>query len=187
MKNENMKELKDCPDMFTDSDYVNVTRKTKGMYVEFKIMKKEKLSTLDKILKYFGNKTSGLEFSYDFSFEDNFSRWVRRIIKTHSIEYKLWDCVKSLNDGNEIILSGNIIGSSFFFIHFELHDIKFGNKYLDYIDVSTFQKTFKLPEPELLYQGLFDEEKINNIVKEVNSAVVIKCVTNNRDRICKII
>jgi RNA ligase (TIGR02306 family) len=115
--------LKNVAGLFTEEDLVEITRKIHGTNARYGIVKKTKLSLLDKIKKFFGNKWIEYEFivgshnvekgSESQGFYDT-NVWYD-IEKKYDIKKKLWDYVKSntmepeIGDG--ITLYGEIYGA----------------------------------------------------------------------------
>ena len=56
--------MKNVPDMFNENDEVCITRKLHGTNARYGIVKKKKLSFLDKIRGWFGNQWVGYEYVY---------------------------------------------------------------------------------------------------------------------------
>jgi RNA ligase (TIGR02306 family) len=115
--------LKNVPGMFTEDDTVEITRKIHGTNARYGIVKKNKLSILDRIKKLFGNKWAEYEFvvgshnvekgSDSQGFYDT-NVWYD-IEKKYDIKNKLWGYVKDKiygdNVGDGITLYGEIYGA----------------------------------------------------------------------------
>ena len=56
--------MKNVPDMFSEEDEVSITRKLHGTNARYGIVRKKKLSILDKIKGWFGNQWIGYEYVY---------------------------------------------------------------------------------------------------------------------------
>jgi RNA ligase (TIGR02306 family) len=187
--------LKNVPNMFTEDDTVEITRKIHGTNARYGIVKKAKLSILDRIKKLFGNKWIGYEFvigshnvekgSDSNGFYDT-NVWYE-IEKKYDIKKKLWDYVKEFDTtmepeeliGNGITLYGEIYGAGIQKGYdYELKDIEFvgfdikeNEEYLGPIDARSMIKyDLELPYVEVLSYGKWSQEiqdkyTFNNFIK----------------------
>jgi hypothetical protein len=202
--------------MFTVNDMVEITRKIHGTNARYGIVKKTKLSLLDKIKKFFGNKWIEYEFivgshnvekgSESQGFYDT-NVWYD-IEKKYDIKNKLWNYVKSntmepeIGDG--ITLYGEIYGAGIQKGYdYELTEIKFvgfdvkeNSEYLSVINARLLIKDIlELPYVEVLHfgywsQGIQDKYTFNNFIPETKvpeEGIVIKHISGERQRIAKVI
>jgi RNA ligase (TIGR02306 family) len=208
--------LKNVDGMFTVNDMVEITRKIHGTNARYGIVKKTKLSLLDKIKKFFGNKWIEYEFivgshnvekgSESQGFYDT-NVWYD-IEKKYNIKKKLWDYVKSntmepeIGDG--ITLYGEIYGAGIqkgydyglTEIKFVGFDVKENSEYLSVINARLLIKDIlELPYVEVLHfgywsQGIQDKYTFNNFIpgtKVPEEGIVIKHISGERQRIAKVI
>jgi RNA ligase (TIGR02306 family) len=185
--------LKNVPGMFTEDDTIEITRKIHGTNARYGIVKKTKLSILDRIKKLFGNKWAEYEFvvgshnvekgSDSQGFYDT-NVWYE-IDKKYGIKQKLWDYVKNevywedLDIGDGITLYGEIYGAGIQRgydyglkeIEFVGFDAKERGEYLSTINSKLlFRDILKLPYVEELYYGRWSQEVqdkfvFNNYIK----------------------
>lgn len=175
--------LKNVPKMFSEEDTVEITRKIHGTNARYGIVKKAKLTILDRIKKLFGNKWIGYEFvvgshnvekgSDSNGFYDT-NVWYE-IEKKYNIKNKLWNYVKEFDTtmkpeeliGNGITLYGEIYGAGIQKgydyglqdIEFVGFDIKENGEYLGPIDARSMIKyILELPYVEVLSYGKWSQE-----------------------------
>jgi RNA ligase (TIGR02306 family) len=209
--------LKNVPDMFTEDDTVEITRKIHGTNARYGIVKKNKLSILDRIKKFFGNKWAEYEFvvgshnvekgSDSNGFYDT-NVWYE-IDKKYGIKQKLWDYIKKDVDmdvviGDGITLYGEIYGAGIQKgydyglkeIEFVGFDIKENGEYLDPINSKLLIKhILDLPYVEQLYFGKWSQEVqdkyvFNNFIpntKVPEEGIVIKYESGAREKVAKVI
>jgi len=207
--------LKNVPGMFTENDIVEITRKIHGTNARYGIVRKTKLSFLDKIKKFFGNKWIEYEFivgshnvekgSESQGFYDT-NVWYD-IEKKYDIKTKLWNYIKIYNPeiiGDGVILYGEIYGAGIQKgydyglkeIKFAGFDVKADGEYLDtYYTYLTIMDELELPYVEILYQGYWSQEiqdkfTFNNFIpgtKVPEEGIVIKHVSGDRSLIAKVI
>jgi len=205
--------LKNVPNMFTEEDEVEITRKIHGTNARYGIVKKNKLSILDRIKKFFGNKWAEYEFvvgshnvekgSDSQGFYDT-NVWYE-IEKKYGIKQKLWDYVKrnpTIGDG--ITLYGEIYGAGIQKgydyglkeIEFVGFDVKYNGEYLNTFDSKKVIKNgLGLPYVEVLYFGNWSQEMqdryvFNNFIpntKVPEEGIVIKDYTGAREKVAKVI
>ena len=207
--------MKNVPDMFNEDDDVVITRKLHGTNARYGIVKKKKLSFLDKIRGWFGNQWVGYEYVYgshnvekgsDSQGFYNSDVW-KTIEEKYNIRKKLWDHVKDtyLPDGigSGFIIYGEIYGHGIqknydyglTDIRFAGFDVEVDGVYEDNIYQSTHFKCMGLEEVETLYSGLWSKEEQdkyvfnNNIhgTKVPHEGVVVKSLDGSRHKIAKII
>lgn len=116
--------FKNVPNIFTSEDEVEVTRKIHGTNARYGIVKKNKLSLLDKIHKFFGNKWIEYEYVYGShnveKGSDSQGFYSTDVWKTVADKYNLkkilWDYVKDHYNTEELgsgfIVYGEIYGPS---------------------------------------------------------------------------
>jgi RNA ligase (TIGR02306 family) len=205
--------LKNVPNMFTEEDEVEITRKIHGTNARYGIVKKNKLSILDRIKKFFGNKWAEYEFvvgshnvekgSDSQGFYDT-NVWYE-IEKKYSIKQRLWDYVKrNPTIGNGITLYGEIYGAGIQKgydyglkeIEFVGFDVKYNDEYLNTFDSKKVIKNgLGLPYVEVLYFGNWSQEMqdryvFNNFIpntKVPEEGIVIKDYTGAREKVAKVI
>ena len=208
--------LKNVPGMFTEDDTVEITRKIHGTNARYGIVKKTKLSILDRIKKLFGNKWTEYEFvvgshnvekgSDSQGFYDT-NVWYD-IERKYDIKNKLWDYVKSntmepeIGDG--ITLYGEIYGAGIqkgydyglTEIKFVGFDVKENSEYLSVINARLLiNDILELPYVEILHYGSWSQEvqdkyTFNNFIpntKVPEEGIVIKHQTGERQKIAKVI
>jgi len=174
--------LKNVPEMFTEADIVEITRKIHGTNARYGIVRKSKLSIWDKIKKFL--KLTDEWINYEFVYGSHnvekgsdtqgfYSTDVwRNIENKYSIKDKLWKYIKNseaaaneLGDG--IILYGEIYGagiqSNYEYnlkdIQFSGFDIKINGEYLyPGITKLIMDALLELPYVEVLHYGKWSQE-----------------------------
>ena len=206
---------KNVPDMFTEDDEVVITRKLHGTNARYGIVRKKKLSILDRVKLLFGRKWAAFEFvlgshnvekgSDSQGFYDT-NVW-EEVAKKYDIRSRLWDHVKDtynpidLNEG--FIIYGEIYGAGIqknydygmMDIKFAGFDVEVDGKYENYAAEKTHFSLLDLPQVELLYMGLWSKEKqdefvFNNFIKGTkvpHEGIVVKSETGNRSKVSKVI
>ena len=114
--------LKNVPDLFTEEDKVSITRKLHGTNARYGIVRKKKLSILDRIKKFFGNKWVEFDYVYGSHNVEKGSTsqgfystdvW-RTVAQEYDIQEKLWNYVKKYFTperlGSGIVIYGEIYG-----------------------------------------------------------------------------
>ena len=207
--------LKNVPDMFTEEDDVEITRKIHGTNARYGIVRKIRLSFWDNVKDFFGfgNKWNWYEFvvgshnvekgSDSNGFYDT-NVWYD-IEKKYDIKAKLWDYVKRNPEiGDGITLYGEIYGAGIQKgydyglkeIEFVGFDIKENGEYLDTMNTNVvISSVLKLPYVEQLYFGKWSQEVqdkyvFNNNIKGTKvpeEGIVIKYHTGERQKIAKVI
>lgn len=173
--------LKNVPDMFTENDTVEITRKIHGTNARYGIVKKTKLSLWDKIRKFIGLADKWIDYEFvvgshnvekgsdSNGFYDT-NVWYE-ICNRYDIKQRLWDYVKNevmtpeIGDG--ITLYGEIYGAGIQKgydygledIKFAGFDIKEDGEYLSPINAKLmFVDILKLPYVEILHFGNWSQE-----------------------------
>jgi RNA ligase (TIGR02306 family) len=208
--------LKNKPGMFTTDDIVEITRKIHGTSARYGIIKKNKLSILDRIKKLFGNKWAEYEFivgshnvekgSDSQGFYDT-NVWYD-IEKKYDIKNKLWNYVKDKTIrpeiGNGITIYGEIYGAGIQKGYdYGLKDIRFAgfdiiekDRYLNPINSKLLIKNIlDLPYVDVLHFGSWSQEIQDEFVfdnfiygtKTPEEGIVIKHVTGERSKVAKVI
>jgi hypothetical protein len=185
--------------MFTEDDFVEITRKIHGTNARYGIVKKVKLSLFDKVKKFFGLADKWFEYEFvvgshnvekgsdSNGFYDT-NVWYD-IEKKYDIKNKLWNYVKlagidKIGDG--ITLYGEIYGAGIqkgydyglSDIRFAGFDIKVNGEYLNILYVGKWS------------QKIQDSFVFNNyipVTKVPEEGIVIKCITGERNKIAKVI
>ena len=207
--------LKNVPDMFTEEDTVEITRKIHGTNARYGIVKKNKLSFFDKLKKFFGFADKWIDYEFvvgshnvekgsdSNGFYDT-NVWYE-IEKKYDIKSKLWNYVKSgVEIGDGITLYGEIYGAGIqkgydyglTEIKFVGFDVKENSEYLSVINARLLIKDIlELPYVEILHYGSWSQEvqdkyTFNNFIpntKVPEEGIVIKHQTGERQKIAKVI
>lgn len=207
--------VKNVPNMFTENDAVEITRKIHGANARYGIVKKTKISLLDKIKKFFGNKWADYEFvvgshnvekgSDSQGFYDT-NVWYE-IAEKYNIKFKMWEFAKltgAEDIGSGLVLYGEIYGAGIQKGYdYGLQEIKFAGfdltvngKYLDTDSAFYMILTLlRLPYVPSLYTGLWSKEiqdsfVFDNFIEGTNvphEGVVVKDVSGDRRKIGKVI
>jgi RNA ligase (TIGR02306 family) len=114
--------LKNIPQMFNECDIVTITRKLHGTNARYGIVRKKKISILDRVKKFFGNKWAYYEYVYGSHNVEKGSDsqgfystdvW-RTVAVNYKIKDKLWNYVKTFSSpdslGRGLIIYGEIYG-----------------------------------------------------------------------------
>lgn len=220
--NENFKvyykfpNLKNVPELFTENDKVEITRKIHGTNARYGIVKKSKLSIWDKVKRFFGNEWIEYEYVYGSHNVEKGSDtqgfydtdvW-RTIAEKYNIREKLWEFFKmqkenyKINEG--LIIYGEIYGPGIQKgyeyglkeISYSGFDVTINNEYRDTTISFIIQGVFlELPYVETLYSGNWSQEVqdsfvFNNFIegtKVPHEGIVIKAVDGNRNKVAKVI
>lgn len=208
---------KNVPNMFSESDIVQVTRKIHGTNARYGIVKKSKLTFLDKCKKFFrlANKWIDYEFVYGSHNVEKGSDsqgyystdvW-RTVAEKYDIKNKLWKYIKTLDEdeiGAGIVIYGEIYGPGIQKNYdYGLKDLEFAM--FDATLNSTYQNTevvnwiaeseLELPHVPILYYGpwkqeIMDQYTFNNFIegtKIPHEGIVIKDHSGLRQKVSKII
>jgi len=114
---------KNVPDMFNEGDEVVITRKLHGTNARYGIVRKKKLSLLDRVKMLFGNQWAAFEYVYGSHNVEKGSDsqgfydtdvW-KTVANTYNIRGKLWDHVKDTYEPSEltegVVIYGEIYGA----------------------------------------------------------------------------
>lgn len=209
--------LKNVDGMFTKDDEVEISRKIHGTNARFGIVKKNKSSLWNKIVKFMGLATEWIDYEFVVGshnvekgsdtqgfYETN---WWYDINDFYRIKDQLWDFVKK-NDpdfiGNGIVIYGEIYGpgiqKNYDYglkeIEVAFFDAKINDEYLPtIISEELFSDFMNLPYVDILYRGNWNQEiqdkfTFDNFIpgtKVPHEGIVIKHVSGERGRIAKVI
>lgn len=209
--------IKNVSGIFTEEDDVQMTRKLHGTNARYGIVKKNKLSIIDRVLKFLhlSNQWAGYEFvvgshncekgSDSQGFYDT-NVWYD-IAKKLNLKNKLWDYVKLHNIdevGSGITLYGEIYGAGIQKnydyglkeIEFAAFDLMENGKYLNTNDAKIcIEGMLMLKHVPVLYEGKWsqavqDSFTLKNFIpgtKVPEEGIVIKHVSGERQKIAKVI
>jgi RNA ligase (TIGR02306 family) len=207
--------LKNAPEMFNEEDRVSITRKLHGTNARYGIVRKKKLSLLDRVRKLFGNKWVEFEYVYGSHNVEKGSDsqgfystdvW-RTIADEYKIKEKLWEYVKEYfipqHLGSGVVIYGEIYGHGIQKNYdYGLQDIKFAGfdveidgTYQSFFNERSILDTLDLPKVELLYSGPWNKETQDMFVfgnmiewtKVPHEGVVVKCLSGDRHKVGKVI
>jgi RNA ligase (TIGR02306 family) len=207
--------FKNVPNMFTEDDVVEITRKIHGTNARYGIIKKTKPSLWDKVKKYFGNEWAEYEFVYGSHNVEKGSDtqgfydtdvW-RTIAGDLDIKYKLWYYVKTLYSpeaiGSGFIIYGEIYGKGIQKnyeyglndIEFVGFDVEIDGKYLSVHKSDGVFAYLKLNYVDILYRGFWSQEvqdafTFNQFIdntKVPHEGIVIKEESGDRKKVAKVI
>jgi len=207
--------FKNVPNIFTEDDAVEITRKIHGTNARYGIIKKTKLSLWDKVKRYFGNEWVEYEFIYGSHNVEKGSDtqgfydtdvW-RTIADRYDIKDSLWAHVKIWYApeliGTGFIIYGEIYGKGIQKnyeyglddIEFVGFDVEINGKYKSfYISDVTFAH-LKLDYVPLLYRGFWSQEvqdaftfnQFLDNTKVPHEGIVIKEESGDRHKVAKVI
>jgi len=207
--------LKNAPEMFNEEDRVSITRKLHGTNARYGIVRKKKLSLLDRVRKLFGNKWVEFEYVYGSHNVEKGSDsqgfystdvW-RTIADEYKIKEKLWEYVKEYfipqHLGSGVVIYGEIYGHGIQKNYdYGLQDIKFAGfdveidgTYQSFFNERGIFDTLDLPKVELLYSGPWNKETQDMFVfgnmiegtKVPHEGIVVKDLSGNRHKVGKVI
>jgi RNA ligase (TIGR02306 family) len=207
--------LKNVTGMFTEEDEVQITRKLHGTNARYGIVKKSKLSILDKIKRFFGNDWVDYEYVYgshncekgsDSQGFYSTDVW-RTIAERDGIKDILWREAKRRGVeelGSGLVIYGEIYGagiqSNYDYgltdIKFAGFDITLNGKYLaPETSEIIIEDVLLLPHVEVLYEGLWSQDIQDDFVfknfiegtKVPHEGIVIKHVSGERQKVAKVI
>jgi hypothetical protein len=203
--------------MFTEDNIVEVTRKIHGTNARYGIVKKKKLSLIDRIKLFFGNPWIEYEFVYGSHNVEKGSDsqgyystdvW-KEIAEKYNIKERLWEYVKSFDFhpellGNGVILYGEIYGKGIQKgyeygldeILFNGFDVKVNDQYISTEEAfNVITSDLTLEYVPILYVGYWNDKLSDRFVKDnfidkskvPHEGIVIKHITGERNKIAKII
>jgi RNA ligase (TIGR02306 family) len=173
--------LKNVAGMFTSEDRVEITRKIHGTNARYGIVKKGKLSLMDKLKKFFRFGGEWIEYEYVYGSHNvekgsdsngfySTDVW-RTIAEKYDIKQKLWDYIKHFYTpdqvGAGVILYGEIYGAGIQKnydyglkdMEFVGFDLTINGVYQSPISSRSYIKYgIELPYVEVLYNGLWSQE-----------------------------
>jgi RNA ligase (TIGR02306 family) len=208
--------LKNVPHMFTEEDSVEITRKLHGTNARYGIVKKSKLSVIDRIKKFL---RIGKHIEYEFVYgshnvekgSDSQGFYDTDVWKTisekHNIREKLWnlfDLSKDMYDIREgIVIYGEIYGpgiqKNYDYGLSELKyagfDVTINGQYCEGSRSFAIHNIMGLDYVPELYIGLWSQEiqdkyTFNNFIegtKIPHEGIVIKATDGNRHKVAKVI
>lgn len=209
--------LKNVDGMFTQEDEVQITRKIHGTNARYGIVRKSKLSLLDKVKKFFGLADEWIEYEYIYGSHNcekgsesqgfySTDVW-RTIAEKYNIKERLWNEAKKYSTediGSGIVLYGEIYGAgiqkNYTYgledIQFEGFDITVDGEYLPtaYAEYE-IRYGLNLNHVEVLYEGKWSQDiqdsfVFNNFIegtKVPHEGIVIKHISGERQRVAKVI
>jgi RNA ligase (TIGR02306 family) len=208
--------LKNVTGMFTEEDVVEITRKLHGTNARYGIVKKNKLSILDKVKRFFGNELVAYEYVYGSHNVEKGSDsqgfydtdvW-RTVAEKYQIREKLWGLFKQYKDyyniEEGIVIYGEIFGAGIqknydyglTDIEFAGFDVTINGGYCDSARTcDIFFNVLELPYVPALYAGAWSQEiqdqyVFNNFIKGTkvpHEGIVIKHVSGERNKVAKVI
>jgi RNA ligase (TIGR02306 family) len=207
--------LKNVPELFTEEDSVSITRKLHGTNARYGIVRKKKLSILDRIKKLFGNKWVEFEYVYGSHNVEKGSTsqgfystdvW-RTIAEDYDTQRKLWDYVKLYYTperlGSGIVIYGEIYGHGIqknydyglTDIRFAGFDVEVDGVYQSFFFERGIMDELDLPKVHLLYTGPWNKEIQDSFVfgnfiegtKVPHEGIVVKCLSGDRHKVAKVI
>lgn len=204
---------KNVPDMFTEEDDIVITNKIHGTNARYGVVKKSRLSIIDRIKKFFGNKWVDYDFVYGSNSVEKgsssqgfyFTDVWRTIGDNIKIKDRLWTLLKKtanphiIKEG--IIIYGEIYGKGIqkYYdygndnLQIAFFDIKFDGEYVNNDEFISITDSINLPRVPLLYKGKFNLDKIkefqnNRFIpnsKIPEEGVVVKHISGDRSKIAK--
>jgi RNA ligase (TIGR02306 family) len=208
--------LKNVEGMFTEEDKVQITRKIHGTNARYGIVKKTKLSLLDKIKKFFRLADEWIDYEYVYGSHNvekgsdsqgfySTDVW-GEIDDRYSIKQQLWNYVKILgkdNMGSGVVIYGEIYGpgiqSNYDYglkdIKFAMFDVTHDGKYDSPNGTYVTTACLGLEHVPELYMGNWSQEiqdkfTFNNFIegtKIPHEGIVIKHRSGNRSKVAKVI
>jgi RNA ligase (TIGR02306 family) len=207
--------LKNVPELFTEEDSVSITRKLHGTNARYGIVRKKKLSILDRIKKFFGNKWVEFDYVYGSHNVEKGSTsqgfystdvW-RTVAEDYKIQDKLWNYVKKYYTperlGSGIVIYGEIYGRGIqknyeyglTDMRFAGFDVEIDSVYQPFFTERGLFDELDLPKVDLLYTGPWNKEIQDSFVfgnfidgtKVPHEGIVVKCLSGERHKVAKVI
>jgi RNA ligase (TIGR02306 family) len=173
--------LKNVDGMFTEEDFVQITRKIHGTNARYGIVKKSKLTFWDKVKKFFRLADEWIDYEYIYGSHNCekgsdsqgfYSEDVWKIIaEKYNIKEKLWNQAKKRigckDLGSGLVLYGEIYGAgiqkNYTYgledIQFDGFDLTVNGEYLPTeVTVHEMVNMLQLPHVEVLYTGTWNQE-----------------------------
>lgn len=204
---------KNVPEIFTEQDEVWISRKIHGTNARYGIVLKRKLSIIDRIKAFFGNKWAKYEFvvgshnvekgSDSQGYYDT-NVWFT-VAEKQMIKDKLWEFAKMYdNIGSGVVLYGEIYGEGIQKgydynkkgLHFAAFDLTINGEYQNVVNTFVWVTTeMHLRHVEHLHIGKWSKEvqdrhTFNKFIEGTNvphEGIVIKHVSGDRRKIAKVI
>jgi RNA ligase (TIGR02306 family) len=208
--------LKNVKEMFTQEDYVEITRKIHGTNARYGIVKKTKLAFWDKVKKFFRIADEFVDYEFVYGSHNvekgsdsqgfySTDVW-STIIDKYDIKNKLWKFFKENQEFAEfenVVIYGEIYGPGIQKNYdYGLDEIKFAGFDITidgvYESIASSWYSFNmldLPYVPVLYEGnwsqdIQDSYVFNNMIegtKVPHEGIVIKECTGNRKKVAKVI
>jgi len=207
--------FKNVPDLFTEEDSVSITRKLHGTNARYGIVRKKKLSILDRIKKFFGYKWVEFDYVYGSHNVEKGSTsqgfystdvW-RTVAEDYKIQDKLWNYVKKYYTperlGSGIVIYGEIYGQGIqknyeyglTDMRFAGFDVEVDSVYQPFFTERGIFDELDLPKVDLLYTGPWNREIQDSFVfgnfidgtKVPHEGIVVKCLSGERHKVAKVI
>ncbi len=206
---------KNVPNIFSEEDDVVITRKIHGSNARYGIVKKSKLSIIDRIKKFFGNEWVGYEYVYGshnvIKGSDTNGFYSTDVWKTvgdrYEVKRRLWEMVNKMDKaqlGRGIILYGEVYGpgiqgEKYSYgkkeIELAFFDVELNGEYLPDFPFTRILEELDLPVVPYLYKGYFNKEIVdkfvnNQFIDKTNiphEGVVVKKTTGERQKVAKFI
>lgn len=207
---------KNTPNMFDEDDVVIISRKIHGTNTRYGIVKKQKISILDRIKRFFGNEWIDYEFIFGShnvqknEFGDNKGFYdndhYKEILTKYHIKEKMWALVKDMSKediGNGFIIHGEIYGEGVQGQHYTyglkgreavFFDIELNDQYVDTPTFNAIIEMLDLPMVENLYIGNWSKEEQEKHVggnvlntSSPHEGIVVKSITGERSKVSKVI
>lgn len=207
--------MKNVPDIFNEEDQVQITRKIHGTNARYGIVKKSKISFLDRIKKFFRLADEWIDYEFvvgshnvekgsDSQGYYDTNVWYE-VANKYKIKERLWEHVKSIGEdiGAGIVVYGEIYGAGIQTnydyglddIRFVGFDISIDGKYLMTLNTEIRMAVIGLPHVEVLYRGVWNKDRqdffvFNNFIDGTgipHEGVVVKHVSGERNKIAKVI
>ncbi len=208
--------IKNVPNIFTEEDEVVVTRKIHGSNARYGIVKKLKLSLIDRFKKLFGNKWIDYEYVYGshnvIKGSDVNGFYSTDIWKTAAdninLKEDLWELAKNIGKGElgkGIIFYGEVYGPGVQGEKYTYNQVKLTLDFFDielngnYISRAEFDlitdRGDTFPIVPVLYRGKYSKEKVDTLVlnqfientKIPHEGAVISHISGDRTKVCKVI